>query len=113
MANQRKYTEVEVGGEIIKLEKVGESIEGVLESRRSVKRPKDGSIAIIYDLRSETVKDDKGGFKLWSIWGSPYMNSRLEKVIDGSAVRITLTGTQPATVKGQDPMKIYKVEVAQ
>lgn len=96
----RKFREVEAGGEIIKLD-VGESIEGDLVAARSVRVK--GRDAMIYDIKSPDGK-------LYSMWGTAYLDQRMAAVEKGAYLRITFTEEQDV---GQDsPMRVFKVEVA-
>lgn len=101
----RTFRKVGAGGEIFKFDEIGDSIEGRLDGRREIQR-KDGTAAIIYDIRDE-------GSKLWSVWGTAYLNSRMDRVEDGAWIRVTLSGTEAPKAENQDPMKIYTVEVAE
>lgn len=97
----RKFREVEQGGEIVKLD-LGESLEGTLKASRSVKVK--GRDATIYDIKAEDGK-------LYSIWGTAFLDQRMANVDVGQYLRITYEEDRDV---GQDsPMRVFKVEVAE
>jgi hypothetical protein len=113
---EENFTEVEVEnvnpeemGQFVKFSIKGESISGVLEQRRQF-RSQFGKEQTVYDIRTA---NDEGGTDLWTITGNRDLNRRLEKVRDGSFVRITWVDEVPIPNQPNfAPMKIFRVEVS-
>ena len=85
-----------------KFEKVGTEHVGRLNAIRKVEV--EGEERIIYDL----TDDDGAAFVIWS-------SAVLEQMIDdnmiGEIIGVTFTDQKPASKKGQNPTRLFKVDV--
>ena len=93
---QREFVEIEPN--VWKVEKEGDSVEGVL---KKVDKEVGPNKSTLYHLEGE---------KQFAVWGSTVLDDRMAYVNEGDFVRITYKGTRE-NKRGQ-PTKIFKVEVA-
>lgn len=63
---------------------------------------------ILGDATIDAVKVEGGEL---TVWGSAYLCSKMDSVPIGARVRVTFLGTELPKIKGQNPGKLFKVEV--
>ncbi|MCE5245364.1 hypothetical protein LLG88_00355 [bacterium] len=101
----RTFTPVNPDAEIVKFDNIGDTLEATLTGKRIVKR-KDGTPAVLWDFTLDSGKQV-------AVWGTKYLDQRLDAILPGSYVQIQYAGDAPAKQKGYSPMRIFNVGVAQ